>query len=211
MIQRAAPHAHTASLETALEFMNTLERCATPSHPDYPAPHEELVSLSAAIAWLAERGVLHPAAASGEAAGAAVLERVRAGRAALREVYDAAVERRPPAPSAVRAVNNLLRRQSVAVVVPTRGGVAVGHRHQGDPVEEALAQLVEPVVRAIAAGETRRLRICANEQCRYVFRDDSHAGRRRWCDMASCGNRAKAARHRARAKGAPAPGAIGGP
>jgi predicted RNA-binding Zn ribbon-like protein len=33
-----------------------------------------------------------------------------------------------------------------------------------------------------------------------VFFDSSPTGRRRWCDMATCGNRAKAARHRARAK-----------
>jgi len=33
-----------------------------------------------------------------------------------------------------------------------------------------------------------------------VFYDISRTGRRRWCDMATCGNRAKAARHRARAR-----------
>jgi predicted RNA-binding Zn ribbon-like protein len=33
-----------------------------------------------------------------------------------------------------------------------------------------------------------------------VFFDESRGGQRRWCDMATCGNQAKAARHRARAK-----------
>jgi predicted RNA-binding Zn ribbon-like protein len=31
-----------------------------------------------------------------------------------------------------------------------------------------------------------------------VFFDGTKNGRRRWCDMGTCGNRAKAARHRAR-------------
>jgi predicted RNA-binding Zn ribbon-like protein len=31
-----------------------------------------------------------------------------------------------------------------------------------------------------------------------VFEDESRAGRRRWCDMATCGNRAKVRRYRAR-------------
>ena len=44
--------------------------------------------------------------------------------------------------------------------------------------------------------------ICANDTCRWIFYDTSRTGRRRWCDMATCGNRAKAARHRARAKAA---------
>jgi predicted RNA-binding Zn ribbon-like protein len=57
---------------------------------------------------------------------------------------------------------------------------------------------VEPLVKAIAAGETARFRICANDGCRWVFEDSSRAGRRRWCDMASCGNRAKVRRYRDR-------------
>jgi predicted RNA-binding Zn ribbon-like protein len=33
-----------------------------------------------------------------------------------------------------------------------------------------------------------------------VFFDGTKNAARRWCDMATCGNRAKAARHRARVK-----------
>jgi predicted RNA-binding Zn ribbon-like protein len=33
-----------------------------------------------------------------------------------------------------------------------------------------------------------------------VFYDNTKNGRRRWCDMATCGNRAKAARHREKLK-----------
>jgi predicted RNA-binding Zn ribbon-like protein len=53
-------------------------------------------------------------------------------------------------------------------------------------------------VAAIAAGETARFRICANEDCRWVFEDTSRGGRRRWCDMTSCGNQAKVRRFRAK-------------
>lgn len=41
----------------------------------------------------------------------------------------------------------------------------------------------------------RRVRRCANEKCLWLFLDESKSGTRRWCDMASCGNRAKAHRH----------------
>ncbi len=53
-------------------------------------------------------------------------------------------------------------------------------------------------MRAIAAGETGRFRICANDGCRWVFEDTSRGGRRRWCDMTSCGNRAKVRRFRSK-------------
>jgi predicted RNA-binding Zn ribbon-like protein len=43
-----------------------------------------------------------------------------------------------------------------------------------------------------------------------VFYDTSRTGRRRWCDMATCGNRAKAARHRARSKAASGAAGVAG-
>jgi predicted RNA-binding Zn ribbon-like protein len=36
-----------------------------------------------------------------------------------------------------------------------------------------------------------------------MFLDVSKSGRRRWCDMATCGNRAKASAHHARVKARP--------
>lgn len=42
--------------------------------------------------------------------------------------------------------------------------------------------------------ELPRLRICAGHDCGWVFLDTSKSGRRRWCDMATCGNSAKAQR-----------------
>ena len=55
-------------------------------------------------------------------------------------------------------------------------------------------------------GETSRFRICANDDCRWVFEDTSRGGRRRWCDM-----RRAATRRRCGASGRSAPtGAPGG-
>jgi predicted RNA-binding Zn ribbon-like protein len=42
---------------------------------------------------------------------------------------------------------------------------------------------------------TKRLRMCSGPNCAWLFIDSSKAGRRRWCDMATCGNDAKAKRH----------------
>src|SRR4029450_5586490 len=45
-----------------------------------------------------------------------------------------------------------------------------------------------------------RVRRCAGPTCVLLFLDVSKSGRRRWCDMAVCGNRAKVAAHHARAR-----------
>ncbi len=82
-----------------------------------------------------------------------------------------------------------------------KDGVHLLHRNVGDPVDGALARLAESIARELSQGEAERLRICENETCRWVFHDTSRTGRRKWCDMSTCGNRAKAARYRQRHKG----------
>ncbi len=47
----------------------------------------------------------------------------------------------------------------------------------------------------LASSNLAKVRRCANPECLYLFIDESRAGRRRWCTMSSCGNRAKARRH----------------
>ena len=72
------------------------------------------------------------------------------------------------------------------------------------PVGDAFAGLVIPIVEsaadALILGELPRVRRCADQRCQRVFLDNTKNGRRRWCDMATCGNRAKAARHREKLK-----------
>jgi predicted RNA-binding Zn ribbon-like protein len=47
----------------------------------------------------------------------------------------------------------------------------------------------------LAGPRLDRVRRCANPECGWLFLDDSRAGKRRWCSMSACGNRAKARRH----------------
>jgi predicted RNA-binding Zn ribbon-like protein len=45
-----------------------------------------------------------------------------------------------------------------------------------------------------------RLKRCEGTRCSLLFLDTSRPGRRRWCSMERCGNRAKVAAHRRRRK-----------
>jgi predicted RNA-binding Zn ribbon-like protein len=187
----AGPHTHSVDLGTALEFVNTLalERGALVEH---------LGSAALAVAWLEEHGLHHgaPVAAAQDEA----LSRIRRTRAALRELVDATYERRAPSEAALEEVNAVLRAREILQLIASGDGLYLDHRHADDPIAEALARLSEPIVREVVAGRPDRLRACANDGCRWIFYDASPTGRRRWCEMASCGNRAKAARHRIRAR-----------
>ena len=186
-------HAHDASLETSLDFINTLEFSRV-------APIEHLPSAEVAADWLASHALAHADDVVAALRRPGALERLRAVRLALREIGVAGAEHRPVDPVALEEVNRALRARSYLELVPTPDGVMLGHRHVGDAVDDALATLAEPIVREVVGARHERLRACANDSCRWLFFDESRTGRRRWCDMSTCGNRAKAARHRARVR-----------
>jgi predicted RNA-binding Zn ribbon-like protein len=65
-------------------------------------------------------------------------------------------------------------------------------------VPALLAPVLWSAADLLTYADNRRLRRCVNEECLWLFMDHSKGGTRRWCDMNSCGNRAKAKRHYAR-------------
>jgi predicted RNA-binding Zn ribbon-like protein len=189
-------HHHDTSIDDTVAFLNTVE-LESGSLVDHFATFED------AARWLKEHEVVHESVSSLRRSGATdALGRVRTVRDALREVAHAVAEDRPADPKALAEVNRAIQARERVELVPEPDGVSIGHSHVGDPLDDALARLADPIVDEIRNGRADRLRICDNDTCRWIFYDESRAGRRRWCDMASCGNRAKAARHRARLKAA---------
>lgn len=58
-----------------------------------------------------------------------------------------------------------------------------------------LARVYASAAELLVSGQFRNVRQCGGEACGWLFVDRSPAGRRRWCSMSDCGNRAKARRH----------------
>jgi predicted RNA-binding Zn ribbon-like protein len=196
-------HAHDVDLEDTFDFLNTDDR-------ENGFPVEKLPTLDDALAWFVERGVIHTEGADRVRAQAAAhetqrrrdLTRIYAVRSALREVAHAITEQRAPRAGSLDTINRALHARQVIELVPAPDGCTVDHRHVGDPVDDALARLADPLVMELTSGRPERIKICASETCDWIFYDASRTSRRRWCDMATCGNRAKAARHRARERAA---------
>ncbi|WEV76867.1 CGNR zinc finger domain-containing protein [Janibacter cremeus] len=65
----------------------------------------------------------------------------------------------------------------------------------GDPLDALLAGVGE----LLSSPDLARVRSCPGRDCGWLFLDRS--GRRRWCRMSVCGNRAKQARHVERTRG----------
>jgi len=199
---------HLARLEDALDFINTLHLSG--AHRDvkdrHAGGHDHLDSAQTALGWLVDHDLMHAAARDGllaeyrgsPQAEEEVLGRLRRLRSGLRGLIESASSHRAPDLADLAEVNRAMRTHYIYELVPAPDGVSLEHRHQGDPVDGAMSRLAESIARELLQGAPERLRICGNAQCRWVFADASRTGRKKWCDMSTCGNRAKVARHRAR-------------
>ncbi|HEY9449240.1 MAG TPA: CGNR zinc finger domain-containing protein [Gemmatimonadaceae bacterium] len=131
----------------------------------------------------------------GASAALADARRVRAALRALAERGSMAEEVRR---YAVSEINRVLGRSTGTRRLETRedGSFIRSFVPAGDAFAGLTIPMVESAADALVLGELARVRRCADPHCPRVFHDGTKNGRRRWCDMDTCGNRAKAARHR---------------
>ncbi|WP_169803786.1 CGNR zinc finger domain-containing protein [Actinomadura rubrobrunea] len=161
-------------------------------------PVERLDGTERLAEWLRRMGLPVSAAQ----VDADLLDRIRALREAMHAVVAAVIDERVPAPDAVAAVNAAAARDAPARRVEVRDG-RVQVRWPPDALSgtAAMALLARDLLDRLGDEEWRaRLRVCAADDCRMIFVDTSQGRRRQWCSMEYCGNRAKAAKHRARAQ-----------
>ncbi|MGY6238932.1 CGNR zinc finger domain-containing protein [Burkholderia ambifaria] len=183
-----------------LDFVNTVTgRDDTPRDwlPDYDAYLAWLVSATLLPALDLKR--LAARAAEAPAAADRALRDAKGLREALFGIFDALAHRASPAAADLATLEHAWRRAvSRQRLVATAGRVAFGYapdtRVDADlhlPAERIALDAVK-LLEAIPDG---RLRMCAGPNCAWLFIDGSKTGRRKWCDMATCGNVAKARRH----------------
>ncbi len=188
-----------------LDFNNTVDWTGLE-----PKAGELLPSYERLVAWGHEAGVLSDrdrqrlllrARKQPGAAGRA-LERAWAVRRTIHTIFFAVLESERPDPALLRRLNELLAE------VPAQVGLAAAEpvfawTWPCDP--DDLACVLWPVVGSAAhlltGPDLARLKTCANEECGWLFLDESRRHNRRWCEMGVCGNRAKARRFYARQKG----------
>lgn len=131
---------------------------------------------------------------------ARVLEDATRLRAALYGTLTAVAREEEPPVGSLDQLNAVLR--SAASHLRLSGEV----RSYGWTFEASAREHLEwPVWRVarsaaelLTAEEVERLKLCDAHDCGWLFIDASRNRSRRWCDMADCGNRAKARRFRER-------------
>ncbi len=181
-----------------LDFANTLDNRLTEDIHDNLNSYDDFVALSRQAGLVTDAGAEHflrDARRNPEEARE-VLLRARDLREVMYRIFLAIAEGAHPAAADLHALNVALTRvMAHARIVPHNSGFVWGWEEE----ERVLDSLLWPIIRSAAdlltSSELEGVRVCAAEECSWLFLDTSKNHTRRWCSMKSCGNRAKARRH----------------
>ncbi|BCI53424.1 hypothetical protein NIIDNTM18_27020 [Mycolicibacterium litorale] len=128
------------------------------------------------------------------------LAHVRAVREALRALLVHNTGGPPPGAGHLDVLREVAAAGRVRAEIDDHGAVEL--RAVGPSLDERLAGLLVVIRDAQRDGTWSRLKACANDDCRWVFWDQSRNRGGSWCDMAVCGNRLKNRDFRARRRAA---------
>jgi predicted RNA-binding Zn ribbon-like protein len=182
-----------------LDFLNTIEWRGDPG-----ARGERLTSYAELLAWGEKAGILargdvedlmaeagrHPRAAT----------RVLHAAIALREATAAALTAPAIDSRALERLNGRLSgvRFEFRVERAAGGSFRSAVEAVGSPLHRPLDLIAREVVSMLSSHPRQQIHACGNARCGWFFIDASRNGARRWCQMATCGNQAKARAHYAR-------------
>ncbi|MCR4265915.1 CGNR zinc finger domain-containing protein [Nitratireductor sp. ZSWI3] len=181
----------------ALDFVNTVtgwdER-----------PRDWIHDYAALVDWALIRGIvtgadaahLQELAKASPRAAATALTKAKELRLAMHGLLTARVEGAAPRTDDLAVVEWMWRgfNSRCELAIDPLTGIQI---RAGDTGLDVISMaLTDAFIRLGEDFTSPRLKRCAGVNCGWFFFDRSKPGRRRWCDMATCGNAAKYARHR---------------
>jgi predicted RNA-binding Zn ribbon-like protein len=191
-----------------LDFINTAYVIFDDTAPfGYQQTDEHLTDLAKLAEWGARIGLLEvtDVAALQNAILPARLDELITFREALRRVFRAHIHGEPVPDECLAIVNSTIRPVlRYTRITPVDDGFRVRMDcggPTGDPdlvIDRVLWAVSQSAISLLTnPAELQMVTECPGDDCGHLFRDTSH-GRRRWCSMKSCGNRAKVQRFRDR-------------
>lgn len=134
-------------------------------------------------------------------AGEAELAELRRLRVWLRERVRRLREPHPILEEDVPRLNTYLGGETgVWQFAMTRGDYRIERLPARRSWEWVHSEIVLSFLRLLTEGEPKRVKICENRCCNWVYYDSSKNQSRKWCDHGICGNLMNVRRHRERKK-----------
>ncbi len=181
-----------------LDFTNTSGE--HPSEPDdeFLTSYQNLVQWSFFAGVVSEEGAGHLLAQAEQhpLKADAALHYAVAVRETIFRVLAAAVAGRDVEAADLAAYNHILSRAMTHLrMAPTVARLGWVWSVELDDLEQMLWPVVWSAAELLTSHDLHHLRLCASDECDWLFLDTSKNHSRRWCRMKNCGNRAKARSH----------------
>jgi predicted RNA-binding Zn ribbon-like protein len=135
-------------------------------------------------------------------ATAELVEKAMDLRSAIRQILKSRASRAPLNPDWIKQINTILaftegydRLEPVGEVHGHEPSWRLQLAARSDGLEWLIAAIARSAAEIVAEGATAPVRKCANPKCDLHFYDNSRTHKRKWCSMATCGNRSKVAAH----------------
>ncbi|WP_312434345.1 ABATE domain-containing protein [Janthinobacterium sp.] len=175
--------------QRALDMLNTQAR-KDGAVLDYWQSGDEV------LRWLEQAGI------TAEAASAVDRDQLLAQARALRALARRLVEgRKEDKTEDIGALNAYLHAcpSTPHLEQGSDGQLVLTRIARGEPIASLLGALAQDLAQLLVEGDFSLVRQCEHPDCVLWFYDRTKAHKRRWCSMALCGNRHKAAQFRKKA------------
>ena len=180
-----------------LDFTNTVNDRST-------SPRELLNSYSDLLLWSQEAQLLtedevrrlREEAKRREKDAGVVLQRAIDLREALYRIFLAVAGGSSPAESELSTFNTEFSEAMCrACIVPAKDSFTLDWTDKEKALDRMLWTIARSAADLLTSNGLEDVRVCAADDCGWLFLDTSKNHSRRWCDMKSCGNRAKVRKH----------------
>lgn len=184
----------------SLNFINTLWRRRAPDRTELLDSYDALLAFAEQAGLISDRDYLDLqglAQAEPELSDATLTE-ARTLRETLYRIFSAIAQGDHVAEADLQTIESWAARACSSGSLVSSAGRYDWEFVSSDDLRRPLWPIALKSVELLRSSELGRVRECAAKDCGWMFIDQSRNQSRRWCDMASCGNRAKAARYRQR-------------
>jgi predicted RNA-binding Zn ribbon-like protein len=168
------------------DFVNSMDMRTYVERGEAHSPGDEIATPGKLESWMRARGL------SGRASRA-VHEQALNLRTALRTFLRMRPEERAGSSTAVDDLN--AASEALPLVVNLEDGEVTLQPVEGT---SGLGQVMAQFHTLAATQQLDRLKMCASDECGWIFFDQSKPANRRWCSSVRCGNRSKTRSYRER-------------
>ena len=180
-----------------LDFTNTVHCYGCDDLGEYLNTYQDLVAWSRHVGTISDdeaRGLSHRADRQPSEAKS-VHKRAIELRETIYRIFTITLKDRSPALEDLAVFNKyLVEAMTQSQIVKSQDGFYWDMTGNKTKLDWILSPVIRSAADLLVSEEFRQVKKCSDPACGWLFLDISRNRSRRWCDMADCGNRAKASR-----------------